>query len=160
MSNPGHAKITGATVYYLYTAPPTQDLKHELQVLQTFVARWNADTGDTRNPPWLPSGTKAPPPVKNLLITANNHKSTHASSANQPKHISAYVTNEDGWKLDPHEYGAVVHVFAVDEDPAKGYKNYWMYSRSRQKINSKGIKDALAAAEAHDFGTLGEGDLA
>lgn len=41
---PGHAAITGATVYYLYDVPETADLKHELQVLQTFVAKWNADT--------------------------------------------------------------------------------------------------------------------
>lgn len=41
---PGHAAITGATVYYLYDVPETADLKHELQVLQSFVAKWNADT--------------------------------------------------------------------------------------------------------------------
>lgn len=41
---PGHAAITGATVYYLYDVPATADLKHELEVLQSFVAKWNADT--------------------------------------------------------------------------------------------------------------------
>ncbi|KAI0369094.1 hypothetical protein BV20DRAFT_1053394 [Pilatotrama ljubarskyi] len=158
--NPGHAKINGATVYYLYEAPPTQDLKHELQVLQTFVTKWNANTPDTRKPAWLPRDTKAPPPLKVLLVTANNHLSTSASSAGQPEHISAYVIDEAGWALNPHECGAKVHVFAKNQDPAQGYKDYWMYSKSRQKLGSPAFLAALAAAEAHDFGTLGQGDLA
>ena len=97
----------------------------------------------------------APPPP-----SAANHKSTHASSRNQPKHLSAYVCTEASWALNPHEYGAVVHVFANNEDPAQGYHEYSMYSKKRQKINAQSIKDALAQAEANDFGTLGQGDLA
>ncbi|KAI5831072.1 hypothetical protein K523DRAFT_319320 [Schizophyllum commune Tattone D] len=161
VTNPGHATIAGGTVYYLYAAPTVKaDLKHELEVLQTFLAQWNADTEDYQNPPVLPSDTKAPPPATRLLITAANHKSTHASSRNQPKHLSAYVCTDASWALNPHEYGAVVHVFANNEDPAQGYHEYFMYSKKRQKINAQSIKDALAQAEANDFGTLGQGDLA
>ncbi|OJT02960.1 hypothetical protein TRAPUB_6499 [Trametes pubescens] len=157
---PGHAAITGATVYYLYDVPATADLKHELEVLQSFVAKWNADTPDSiHSPAWLPSGTKAPPPLLCLLITKYNHKSTHASSANQGKHISAYVVNQAGWNLQPIEYGATVHVFAVNEDPAQGYHDYYIHSKARAKINSAVIQAALAAAKANNLGTLGKPPL-
>ena len=46
VTNPGHATIAGGTVYYLYAAPTAKaDLKHELEVLQTFLAQWNANAG-------------------------------------------------------------------------------------------------------------------
>jgi hypothetical protein len=89
-----------------------------------------------------------------------NHKSTHPNYAKQDKHLSVYVSTDTNWACDPHEYGAVVHVFAVEEDPAKGYSSYYMHSKSRQKLNSDTIKAALANAEAKDLGTLGQGDLA
>lgn len=128
------------------------------------------------SPAWLPSGTKAPPPLLCLLITyvhvrdppfldrllflsKYNHKSTHASSANQGKHISAYVINQAGWNLQPIEYGATVHVFAVNEDPAQGYDNYYIHSKARAKINSAVIQAALAAAQANNLGTLGQPPL-
>ncbi|KAH7927485.1 hypothetical protein BV22DRAFT_1006917 [Leucogyrophana mollusca] len=160
VKNPGFARVTGGTVYYLYEAPVNKaDLKNELKVLETFLSKWNADVGDNHTPHQLPSTTKAAPPATRLVVTAANHKSTHASSATQPKHLTVYVCTDVNWALDPHEYGAVVHVLAVDEDPEKGYLEYFMYSSKRQKINSAAIKAALAQAEANDFGTLGEGEL-
>ncbi|KAL0565055.1 hypothetical protein V5O48_016980 [Marasmius crinis-equi] len=175
--NRGHAAIAGATVYYLHAAPTvTADLKNELTVLQSFLAAWNANEGDNpaeepegfRKTPELPSGTKAPPPATKLVVTSSNHKSTHKSSAQQAKHLSVYLFDDEGWngkdgedgKDTPRKYGAVVHVFANNEDPSQGYKDYLMFSKKLQKINSAVIKQQLADAEARNFGTLGQGSLA
>ncbi|CDO69671.1 hypothetical protein BN946_scf184851.g59 [Trametes cinnabarina] len=179
--NPGCALIKGAQVFYLYDAPvDTRDLKNELKVLETFVAKWNANVADTHEKPLHPEDTEAEPPVEYLLITwestflsrldsmhlmprescsAKNHHSTHEKGQQERKHISAYVINENGWKRDPHEYGAVVHIYSVDDDPANGYESYHMYSKRRQKLGADGIRRALAAAQMKNFGTLGEGIL-
>ncbi|KAI8996625.1 hypothetical protein BD414DRAFT_559273 [Trametes punicea] len=158
MSNPGHAQIAGAIVYYLYNAPAdAAELKKELTVLQTFVAKWNAN--DTHKPPILPSATKSPPPLKCLLITADNHKSDQ-SAADQPKHISAYIANEANWAQTPHERGPYVYIFSVDEDPGKGYKEYSVQENRRRAISAPAFQAALANAEAKDLGTLGQGALA
>ncbi|KIY68802.1 hypothetical protein CYLTODRAFT_410066 [Cylindrobasidium torrendii FP15055 ss-10] len=163
--NEGHATIPGATVYYLHKAPEDAvELKAELKVLHAFLVKWNSNTGDdpsfsprsTRTEPQLPVDTKAPPPATRLVVTSKTHKSTHASSADQAKHLSVYVCTDDSWALDPHEYGAVVHVFPVNENPANGYQGYFMFSKKRQKLNSLAIKESLEKAEANNFGRLDE----
>lgn len=152
--------MQGGTVYYLYEAPADKaDLKNELKVLET-LGKWNKNLGDNHSPSQLPLETKAPPPATRLVVTAANHKSTHASYADQPKHLTVYICTDANWALDPHEYGAVAHVFPVDEDAAKGYHEYFLHAKKRQKLNSEAIKAALALAEAKDPGTLGQGDLA
>ncbi|TFK68437.1 hypothetical protein BDN72DRAFT_898144 [Pluteus cervinus] len=163
--NPGFARVQGGIVYYVFAAPREKvELKNELKVLQAFLAAWNADVEDTQpgkptRPPKKPSETKAPPPVTRLLVVAYNHLSTRPKSKYQPKHLTVLMCNDKGWALEPREYGAWVHVFPIDENSEKGYKNYSIESDKRRKVDGK-HKASLALAEANDLGTLGEGDLA
>lgn len=98
---------------------------------------------------------KPPFPNHSQFLSKYNHKSTYARSANQGKHITAHVINQAGWNLQPIEYGATVHVFSVNEDPAQGYQDYYIHSKTRGKINRGSIQAALAAAQANYLGTLG-----
>jgi len=167
--NAGHAQITGGTVYYMYAAPTAPaDLKNELQVLQSFLAAWNANEPDdptlapnTPDVAKMPRKTNAPGPhVTRLIVTKSNHKSPTPTSKDQAEHLSVYVVCKGGWERNPRKYGAGVHVFPKNGDPAQGYRGFWIYRTNRQFIASKGMKAALAEAEANNFGTLGQGTLA
>jgi len=170
VTNPGQAQIAGGTVYYMYAAPTAPaDLKNELQVLQSFLAAWNADTPDNpalapntpRQRRKRPSNTDAPPKVTRLLVTKSNHKSSTNASSRQAEHLSVYVVPKDGWQNNPWRrmYGAVVHVFPKNGDPAQGYQDYWIYPKRKRSVSGLLIA-ALTEAEDHNFGTLGQGTLA
>jgi len=169
-SRAGHATIAGGTVYYLHEAPSSNtDRRNELRVLESFLAAWNSDTPDDpslapsadRKTPEKPSGTKAPPIATILIVTKLNHKSTHSGSSDQDKHLTVYVCTDATWAATPsREYGATVHVFATNEDPAQGYRGYYKLLGNRQKMNGPGIKTDLEKAQATNFGVLGQGHLA
>ncbi|KAF8954491.1 hypothetical protein BDZ97DRAFT_1676646 [Flammula alnicola] len=160
--HPGFAKVQGGTVYYLYEAPNKKtELKNELKVLEAFLGKWNADVGVRHSlPPHAAIGDTCSPPGTRLIVTKGNHISTHASYATQGEHLSVYVCTDDNWACNPRHYGAVVHIFAVNGEPAKGYHSYFLHSKKEQKFNSEAIKAAIANAEANDLGTLRQGDLA
>ena len=76
-------------------------------------------------------------------------------------HMCVYVLTDASWKLSPKEYGAVVHVYSIHERSETGYKEFHIHAGRRSlRLNSNVIQTALAAAEAHDLGTLGQGNLA
>ena len=129
-----------------------------------------ATAQDIHPVPKLPSGTHAAPPATCLVVmfvlicskwlfvpdsglSASNHISDYVRSANQGLHLSVYVCTESNWERDPHEYGAAVHIFSVEGNPAKGYERYLIFSGKKQKFNSRAIKEALARAKAKNIRT-------
>ncbi|KAJ6579416.1 hypothetical protein B0H10DRAFT_2198689 [Mycena sp. CBHHK59/15] len=86
MSNPGHATISGRTVYYLYVAPTdTGGLKNEPRVLRAFLDGLNANTGVCH------------------LISQGNPQIHPREPANQALHPTVYVCTDANWTLYPHE---------------------------------------------------------
>ena len=40
---PGFSKVTGGTIYFLYSSPVSSNLKAELTIISEFLAKWNTD---------------------------------------------------------------------------------------------------------------------
>ncbi|KAL1669877.1 hypothetical protein GGF50DRAFT_43475 [Schizophyllum commune] len=156
-TNPGYA-IAGGYVYYLYEAPWSHaDLEAELQVLERFLEKWNANY-----PPKHPSGTDGSPfaqPIMRIVVTCMNHISPSPQFSAQGPHITAYVCTEDHWNSDPQIGSTIVHIFANDGNPKLGYRGFQINNSKKRVFKSDVLKATIAASQMRYFGKLTGGRL-
>ncbi|KAM5465004.1 hypothetical protein MauCBS54593_006637 [Microsporum audouinii] len=132
----------GTHVLYLYAAPLDEDvLKAELKVVRDFVTQWNANTADVYSV--KPDTVYATPPTLAILVTPG-----------ESKHITALVCSATGWNSNPKEGGATVHIYSHGDNPANGYRSYYIQTKNRNQLKSPAMVTRITDSLANSRGTF------
>ena len=80
------------------------------------------------------------------VLRASQHPSTNTPE--EDDHITLAICSEDGWKKDPSESRALVHIYSRNQKPKDGYEGYQLHGVKKNVFSSPKLKDAITEALA------------
>ncbi|KAK3718574.1 hypothetical protein LTR37_005078 [Vermiconidia calcicola] len=138
----GHLRIDGVLLIYLHQEPDVDNLKAELAVIEQWLKHWQAGDPDVDGA----TPNQAARPAHAALVRASQHPSTNTPE--EDDHITLAICSEDGWKKDPSESRALVHIYSRNQKPKDGYEGYQLHGVKKNVFSSPKLKDAITEALA------------